>query len=58
MTPADTSFAHRLRVQTGSLRKMSRKAVTERSISAIKGSTFGAVVEDSPRTLAKEGKKY
>ncbi|KAL2042444.1 hypothetical protein N7G274_004936 [Stereocaulon virgatum] len=49
-TPAGTPFESRLRSQLGTTPRMSRRTGVGRSIAALKGSTFGAILEDSPRT--------
>lgn len=49
-TPAGTPFEHRHRSQTGSTPRTSRRDVFGKSTAALKGSMFGAIVEDSPRT--------
>jgi len=49
-TPAGTPFEHRLRSQLGSTPRTSRGGRFGRSIGDLRGSTFGAILEDSPRT--------
>ena len=49
-TPAGTPFESRLRSQLGTTPRMSRRTGFGRSTTALKGSTFGAILEDSPRT--------
>lgn len=49
-TPAGTPFEHRHRSQTGSAPRTSRRNAFGKSTTALKGSTFGAIVEDSPKT--------
>ena len=49
-TPAGTPFEQRLRAQMGLTPRTTRRSGFGRSTTAIKGSTFGAILEDSPRT--------
>ena len=49
-TPARTPLEHRQRSQTGSTPRTSRRGAFGKSTTALKGSTFGAIMEDSPRT--------
>ena len=49
-TPAGTPLEHRHRSQTGSTPRTSRRGAFGRSTTALKGSSFGAIIEDSPRT--------
>ena len=49
-TPAGTPLEHRHRPQTGSTPRTSRRGAFGKSTTALKGSTFGAIMEDSPRT--------
>lgn len=49
-TPAGTPLEHRQRPQTGSTPRTSRRGAFGKSTTALKGSTFGAIMEDSPRT--------
>ena len=49
-TPAGTPFEHRHRSQTGSTPRTSRRGAFGKSTTLLKGSTFGAIMEDSPRT--------
>ncbi|KAL6715174.1 hypothetical protein ACLMJK_007438 [Lecanora helva] len=49
-TPAGTPFQQRLRSQLGSTPRTGRKGGLGKSASAFKGSTFGAILEDSSRT--------
>ena len=49
-TPAGTPFAHRHRIQTGSTPQTSRRGAFGKSATALRGSTFGTITEDSPKT--------
>ncbi len=49
-TPAGTPFEQRLRSQIGSTPRTARRGGFGRSTNATKGSTFGAILEDSPKT--------
>ena len=49
-TPAGTPFEQRLRSQLGSTPRTTRRSGFGRSTGALKGSTFSAILEDSPRT--------
>ena len=49
-TPAGTPLEHRYRSQIGSTPRTSRRDAFGKSTTALKGSTFGAIMEDSPRT--------
>lgn len=49
-TPAGTPFEHRPRSQTGSTTRTSRRGAFGKSTTALKGSTFRTIIEDSPRT--------
>lgn len=49
-TPAGTPFEHRHGSQTGSTPRTSRRGGFGKSTAALKGSTFGPIREDSPRT--------
>lgn len=49
-TPAGTPFEHRHRSQIGLTPRTSRRGAFGKSTTALKGSTFGAIIEDSPRT--------
>ena len=49
-TPAGTPLEYRHRSQTGSTPRTSRRGAFGKSTTALKGSTFGAIMEDSPRT--------
>lgn len=49
-TPAGTPFEHRHRSQHGSTPRTSRRGAFGKSTTASKGSTFGTIIEDSPRT--------
>lgn len=49
-TPAGTPFEHRHRSQTGSTPRTSRRGAFGKSTTVLKGSTFGTIIEDSPRT--------
>ena len=49
-TPAGTPFEHRHRSQTGSTPRTSRRGAFGKSTAVLKGSTFGTIIEDSPRT--------
>lgn len=54
-TPAGTPFEQRLRSQIGSTPRTARRGGFGRSMAALRGSTFGAILEDSPRTPNREG---
>ena len=49
-TPAGTPFEHRHRSQASSTPRTSRRGAFGKSTAAFKGSTFGTIIEDSPRT--------
>ena len=49
-TPVGTPFEHRHRSQPGSTPRTSRRGAFGKSTTALKGSSFGAIIEDSPRT--------
>ena len=49
-TPAGTPFEQRHRSQASSTPRTARRGAFGRSTTALKGSTFGPIVEDSPRT--------
>lgn len=49
-TPAGTPFEHRHRSQIGLTPRTSQRGAFGKSTAALKGSTFGAIIEDSPRT--------
>lgn len=49
-TPAGTPLERRHRSQTSSTPRTSRRGAFGKSTTALKGSTFGAIIEDSPRT--------
>lgn len=49
-TPAGTPFANRLRSQLGSTPRTGRTTGFGRSTGGLRGSTFGVILEDSPRT--------
>ncbi len=49
-TPAGTPFEHRHRSQTGSTPRTSRRGAFGKSTTTLKASTFGTIIEDSPRT--------
>ena len=49
-TPAGTPLEHRHRSQNGSTPRTSRRGAFGKSTTALKSSTFGAIIEDSPRT--------
>ena len=49
-TPAGTPFEQRHRSQTRSTPRTSRRGAFGKSTTALKASTFGTIVEDSPRT--------
>ena len=49
-TPAGTPFEQRLRSQISSTPRTARRAGFGRSTTALRGTTFGAILEDSPRT--------
>ena len=49
-TPAGTPFEHRHRSQTSSTPRTSRRGAFGKSTTALKGSRFGTITEDSPRT--------
>ena len=49
-TPAGTPFEHRHRSQIGLTPRTSRRGAFGKSTTALKGSTFGVIIEDSPRT--------
>ena len=49
-TPAGTPFEHRQRSQTGLTPRVSRRSAFGKSTTALKGSKFGTIIEDSPRT--------
>ena len=52
-TPVGTPFENGLRSQIGSTPRTSRRGAFGRSTAASKGGTFGAILEDSPRTPEK-----
>lgn len=56
-TPAGTPFEQRLRPQIGATPRTGRRFEFGRSVTAMKGSTFGAIMEDEPRTpgVRREG---
>lgn len=49
-TPAGTPFEQRLRSQIGSTPRTARRGGLGRSTGALRGSTFGAILEGSPKT--------
>ena len=49
-TPLGTPFEQRLRSQVGSTPRTARRSFLARSAGVSRGSTFGAILEDSPRT--------
>ncbi len=49
-TPAGTPLEHRHRSHTGSAPRTSRRGVFGKSTTALKGSSFRTIIEDSPRT--------
>lgn len=49
-TPAGTPTEHRHHSQTGSTPRTSRRAAFGKSSAALRGNTFGTIIEDSPRT--------
>lgn len=49
-TPTGTPFEHRHRSQIGLTPRTSRRGAFGKSTAALRGSTFGAIIEDSPRT--------
>lgn len=49
-TPAGTPFEHRHGSQTGWTPRTSRRSAFGKSNTALKGKTFGTIIEDSPRT--------
>lgn len=53
-TPSSTPFENRLRSQIGSTPRTPRRSGFGRSTTALKGSTFGVILEDSPRTPGRE----
>lgn len=49
-TPTRTPFKHRHRSQTGTTPRSLQRGAFGRSTTALKGNTFGTIMEDSPRT--------
>lgn len=54
-TPAGTPFEQRLRSQIGATPRTGRRGGLGRSVAGLRGGTFGAILEDEPRTPGVRG---